>query len=427
MVSVKSNCYADNISALSGYNHLNLPTLVEINGPLFTSDDDNGVIEYVYDATGTKLEKKVSEYYSKSIRSVECTRYAGHFVYVKRGNLQSPFKLSFFNQPEGYVERNGSEYDYVYQYKDHLGNIRLTYMDNNGSLDIIEEHNYYPFGGLHKGYNDVVSANVNSVAQKFKYNGKELEESLGYGMYEYEARHYDPWTARFVTIDPLAEDYNFQSTYAYAINNPIFFIDKLGMGPWIPNGDGTWTAEAGDSASTLSRDAGISFERAKEIMASTPKENSSLGNMGTYIDTKDGVEKSAVDPGDIVAIPEQVEEHQEIASIIDNSSFSAKEMTKDMVQATDNDEAKEDMVNWEPEKPDISLKGVVKGMGGSGFSPFNCPMCPPSNAGPSGIGYNTYRIILIETHKRDHVPVLKRIQDSINNDKATKREEEEND
>ncbi len=119
----------------------------------------------------------------------------------------------------------------------------------------------YPFGLKHKGYNNVTSANANSVAGKFKYNGKELEEGLGYNMYEYEARHYDAALGRFVTIDPLAEDYNFQSPYAYAVNNPIFFIDKLGMGAdWKrkANDDGsiTYTAEDGDSANSLHQQYG---------------------------------------------------------------------------------------------------------------------------------------------------------------------------
>ncbi len=38
---------------------------------------------------------------------------------------------------------------------------------------------YYPFGLKHVGYNFNGSNNGNSVAQKFKYNGVELEESLG--------------------------------------------------------------------------------------------------------------------------------------------------------------------------------------------------------------------------------------------------------
>ena len=48
--------------------------------------------------------------------------------------------------------------DYVYQFKDHLGNVRLTYQDKNNSgfvyhlNEIISENNYYPFGLTHRGY-----------------------------------------------------------------------------------------------------------------------------------------------------------------------------------------------------------------------------------------------------------------------------------
>jgi len=71
----------------------------------------------------------------------------------------------------------------VYQYKDHLGNIRLPYSDsdNNGTIvtsEIIEENNYYPFGLKHKGYNASVSANENSVAQRYKFVGKEMMRVL---------------------------------------------------------------------------------------------------------------------------------------------------------------------------------------------------------------------------------------------------------
>ncbi len=50
-------------------------------------------------------------------------------------------------------------------------------------------------------------------------------------MLDYGARFYDPAIARFTTIDPLAEDYTFQTPYAYAANNPIIYIDYMGMGP----------------------------------------------------------------------------------------------------------------------------------------------------------------------------------------------------
>jgi hypothetical protein len=45
---------------------------------------------------------------------------------------------------------------------------------------------------------------------------------------------YDPLGVRFFTQDPLSEEYSYQSPYVYAANNPIRFIDVLGMGPDNP-------------------------------------------------------------------------------------------------------------------------------------------------------------------------------------------------
>jgi hypothetical protein len=40
-------------------------------------------------------------------------------------------------------------------------------------------------------------------------------------------------------VDPLAEKYGFQSAYAYAANNPVKYVDIMGMGPGPGNGGGT--------------------------------------------------------------------------------------------------------------------------------------------------------------------------------------------
>ncbi|WP_299362855.1 RHS repeat-associated core domain-containing protein, partial [Winogradskyella sp.] len=104
------------------------------------------------------------------------------------------------------------------------------YIDNvlatTGTLGIIEENNYYPFGLKHKGYNDVVSASANSVAQRFRYNGKELEESLGIDWYEMDMRQYDPAIARWNSIDPVV--HHEYSTYSAFDNNPVFWADPSG-------------------------------------------------------------------------------------------------------------------------------------------------------------------------------------------------------
>ena len=218
------------------YNHLNLPTSVTMGG---------GTISYIYDAAGTKLKKTAGS---------SVTEYAGNYVY---SGTTSSTALQFFNHPEGYVYKDGSAYKYVYQYKDHLGNIRLSYEDgnNNGSMDqseIVEENNYYPFGLKHKGYNSGTSSLGNSVANRWKFGGKELDDSFNdeLATYDFGARNYSPDLGRWMNLDPLAEEYYSLSPYNYVANSPLVFIDPTGM--WIQqvNEDGsiTYIAEEGDSA-----------------------------------------------------------------------------------------------------------------------------------------------------------------------------------
>jgi len=183
------------------YNHLNLPTQVTMS---------SGNISYIYDATGVKLEKVVTEG-----TAITRTNYDGNYVYENDA-------LQFFNQPEGYVEPNGSAYNCVYQYKDHLGNIRLSYKDisltSTPSLQIVEENNYYPFGLEHKGYNNV----VNGVANKYKlFQGLKLDDELGLNWYSFKYRNYDPAIARFFNVDSLADKYVYNGVYNFSENRVI--------------------------------------------------------------------------------------------------------------------------------------------------------------------------------------------------------------
>ncbi|MEW7291265.1 DUF6443 domain-containing protein [Aquimarina sp. 2304DJ70-9] len=224
---VNGNMTIDRNKGITGitYNHLNLPTTVAIS-----NTEGTGNISYIYDATGAKLKKIVTEGGSVT------TEYAGNYVY-KNGNLE------FFNHAEGYVEKEADGYKYVYQFKDHLGNVRLSYTDadNNGIIEqseIIEESNYFPFGLKQKGYNGSVSSLGNSTAQKFKYNGKELQEELGLNTYDYGARMYDPAIGRFMQIDPHSYSYPWATPYNYAFNNPALVIDPDGK-DGVVSGSGT--------------------------------------------------------------------------------------------------------------------------------------------------------------------------------------------
>ncbi|MCO6176132.1 RHS repeat-associated core domain-containing protein [Flavobacterium sp. NRK F10] len=168
--------------------------------------------------------------------------------------------MKFFPYAEGYVNVTetcgflsscGFAYNYVFNYTDHLGNIRLSYGIDpaTSTLKIMEENHYYPFGLKHTKYNsdtydfivtnsqsgdgyyvgiDPVAAGSRKLYQ-MKYNGKEYQDELGLNWYDYGARNYDSALGRWMNIDPMAEFYDRNSPYVYASNNPVYFLDPDGM------------------------------------------------------------------------------------------------------------------------------------------------------------------------------------------------------
>ena len=99
--------------------------------------------------------------------------------------------------------------------------------DYNVSSPILEAYSYYPFGLQQKGIG--LEETTSSLQNKYTYNGKELQEDLGLDQYDYGARFYDAQIGRWLTQDPLSEISQRWSTYNYAYNNPLRFIDANGM------------------------------------------------------------------------------------------------------------------------------------------------------------------------------------------------------
>ena len=162
---------------------------------------------------------------------------------------------------------NGTPTSWNYYVTDHLGNVRqVTEADGSREGNIIQKVNYYPFGAE---FCDG-SASYTSI-QPYKYNGKELDGMHGLNTYDYGARQYNPVTARWDRMDPLAEKYYSLSPYNYCGNNPVNAIDEKGdsvcvlnlgngtnqhLGMLIQNDKGTWSYYSFNGTSIYSSTSG---------------------------------------------------------------------------------------------------------------------------------------------------------------------------
>ncbi len=77
---------------------------------------------------------------------------------------------------------------------------------------------YYPFGETSFG---------SYGKKRYRFCGKEKDEESG--LYYFEARYYNAWTCRFITIDPLTGKHPDKTPYHYCSNNPINRVDLSGM------------------------------------------------------------------------------------------------------------------------------------------------------------------------------------------------------
>lgn len=132
--------------------------------------------------------------------------------------------LSFFPTSEGYYDYEN--FRYIYQYKDQVGNIRVSYTkDSNGAIQIMDTNDYYPFGMSHLKSTQSVYDPM-SIPYNYKFGSKELQET---GMYDFGARMYLPDVGRWFNVDPLAELRPDLTPFRYGFNNPISFTDPTGM------------------------------------------------------------------------------------------------------------------------------------------------------------------------------------------------------
>jgi RHS repeat-associated protein len=110
---------------------------------------------------------------------------------------------------------------------DHLGTPRIV---TDGSGYIIAEHTYFPFG---------VEITDNSPTDgPLRFTGHERDPDVNghaAGALDYmHARYYSAVSGRFLSVDPVLGDLSEPQTwnrYAYAVNNPLRYLDPRGLKP----------------------------------------------------------------------------------------------------------------------------------------------------------------------------------------------------
>lgn len=208
------------------YNTQNLPQDVR-----FT---DGSSIAYLYDADGNKLRTSYAiASYSESMPVTQVMHgnvsSQAQQPYMARNSIDYCGSAVYENGKLAYVPIDGGYITFAdstatsaptfhYYVKDYLGNNRLVVRDDGFGEQM---NHYYPFGAL-------MSASTQGAAQRYKYNGKELDRIHGLNLYDYGARQYDAALGRWTSIDPLAEKYYDISPYAYCANNPVVFVDPDG-------------------------------------------------------------------------------------------------------------------------------------------------------------------------------------------------------
>lgn len=173
------------------------------NKPVNVEHPSGGTISLVYDGWTQRVKKtgsgKETYYFSQEFELIDNVET----FYIFAGNLRVAMVKN--NTP-------------LYFHKDHLGS-STAITDAGGN--IIETAMYMPYGG--KRGEDGISAS------QYKFTDQELDAETG--LYNYDARLYDPIIGRFVSADPIVQaPYYSQSfdRFSYVFNNPLIYTDPTG-------------------------------------------------------------------------------------------------------------------------------------------------------------------------------------------------------
>jgi RHS repeat-associated protein len=169
---------------------------------LVTITQSSGTTGFVYDGAGNRVQETLNGTVIK--QWVWCASQP-----CEERDLNGNVTKRFYAQGE---QIDGMPYYFT---RDHLGSVREM---TDGTGAIRARYDYDPYGRMTR-----VSGDLSS---DFGFTGYYYHQATGINIARYRA--YDPSLGRWLSRDPSGENSGL-NLYGYARNNPISFIDRLGL------------------------------------------------------------------------------------------------------------------------------------------------------------------------------------------------------
>lgn len=143
------------------------------------------------------------------------------------------------------ADKDGYLYIYVVNESDvssavsvYFDELYIVHQKNNTGLQVTQASDYYPFGLTFNEYQadrlEAVAAGPNpnyrpTLRNRYLFQGQELQKNLDLGWYEFKWRNHMPEVGRFFNVDPLADRYVYNSTYAFSENKLVSHVELEGL------------------------------------------------------------------------------------------------------------------------------------------------------------------------------------------------------
>ena len=210
------------------------------------SKTNGTLIAYRYDGRGNRISKSIqtsgnSTYFitsyvrdaSGNVMAIYTTKrqldeVTQEGIYVKEIPIYGSSRLGQY-RPKTDTKKTALG-QRIYEFSNHLGNVLVTLTDNkvpqtDGTYSsvVLSASDYYPFGMA------MAERTYSNSEYRYGFNGKENDTDFGSHIQDYGFRLYSAAEARFLSVDPLAPSYPWNSTYAFAENSVIRYVDLEGL------------------------------------------------------------------------------------------------------------------------------------------------------------------------------------------------------